>query len=176
MDKWEKALKKTEIVRSRVKPLMTFEATRMPYILLSESSVNPGDTAVRKGEVTVEKPSLIMPENIPHFEGFEFDKEPDSDEDMLVNFLLVRGVRFPSYNYNNQTLSLDVYEGGLSDAIGHFSDRMQKEENVHAGLIAGPEDCWQFSLIIFICSMVVRSADNDVRRLLDDIEKRKRLS
>ena len=71
-ENWEKALKKTEIIRPRIQSMMTFSETSMPYILLSESSINMGDTVVRKGEVVVERPTLILPPNIPQFEGFEF--------------------------------------------------------------------------------------------------------
>ena len=73
-DRWEKALKKTEIIRSRVQALSTFEATELPYIFLAESSVNIGDSVVRKGKILVEKPNIIMPENLPFLEGFDFDK------------------------------------------------------------------------------------------------------
>jgi len=173
---WEKALKKTEIVRSRVQPLLTFEATRMPYIFLAESALNIGDSVVRKGKVLVEKPSIVLPDNIPQFDGFDFDKDLHVGEETVKNFLFVRGIRFPSYRYNNRTQSLDVREGSLSKAIDFFSDKLQKKEDVHAGLIVGPEDCWQFSVLIFICSMIVRSADSDIQKLLDDIEKRKRYS
>lgn len=173
---WEKALEKTEIIRSRVQPLHTFETTRLPYIFLSESSVNVGDSAVRKGKVLVEKPSIFLPENIPQFEGFEFDEEMDLSEDTVTNFLLVRGIRFPSYKYNNRTSSLDIYEGRLNRAIDHFSGQLEKSEDVHTGLIVGPEDCWQFSILIFIGTMVARSADKDIKRLLEDFEKRRRSS
>ncbi|MBI4711459.1 MAG: hypothetical protein HY767_03240, partial [Candidatus Omnitrophica bacterium] len=90
-DYWEKALKSTEIIRPRVQPLQTFEATQIPYVFLAESAVNQGDTVVRKGEVTVDKPSIILPPNLPQFEGFEFDKEFSGVEDYLTTFLFVRG-------------------------------------------------------------------------------------
>lgn len=173
---WEKALRNTEIIRSRVQPLLTFETTKLPYIFLSESAVNIGDSAVRKGKVFVEKPSIVLPENIPQFEGFEFDEELDLNEDTVINFLLVRGIRFPSYRYNNQTYSLNIYEGRLSSAIDHFSNQLEKKEDVHSGLIVGPEDCWQFSVLIFIGTMVVKSADKDIKKLLEDFEKRRWLS
>jgi len=60
-ESWEKALKMTEIVRPRVQPLATFEATQIPYIFLAESLVNHGDTVIRKGEITIDKPSIILP-------------------------------------------------------------------------------------------------------------------
>jgi len=164
---WEKALKVTEIIRPRVQPLQTFEATQIPYVFLAESAVNQGDTVVRKGEVTVDKPSIILPPNLPQFEGFEFDKEFSGVEDYLTTFLLVRGIRFPSMKYENRINSLDIREEKLSKAIEFFSRALQQQENVSTGLVIGPEDCWQFSVLIFICSQITRSAEGDIRKLFD---------
>lgn len=173
-ERWEKALEKTEIIRPRVQELLTFSHTDLPYIFLSESSINVGDSVVRKGSVLVEKPSLILPLGLPHFEGFDFEKEPEIGEDMVTNFLLVRGVKFPSLNYNNRTYSLDIFEDRLSKAIEQYRDRLQREEDVLTGLIIGPEDCWQFSLLIFVCSQVIKSADGDIKRLLEQFKKKGR--
>ena len=166
---WEKAVKKTEIVRPRVTPLHTHAVTHLPYISLSESAVNSGDTVVRRGEVMVEKPSIVLPYNLPQFEGFDFENQMHVNEDLFKSFLLVRGVQFPAMKYNNKSYSVDVYEGGLSKAIEYHKVLLQQQENVHSGLIAGPEDCWQFSVILFVCSQVSRSADGDIKRLLDDM-------
>jgi len=173
-ERWEKALEKTEIIRPRIQDLYTFSHTDLPYIFLSESSINTGDTVVRKGSVTVEKPSLILPVGLPHFEGFDFEKESNATDNMVANFLLIRGIKFPSLRYNNETYSLDLFEGGLSKAIEQFRDRMQREEDVLTGLIIGPEDCWQFSVLIFICTQVTKSADGDIRRLAEEFKKKGR--
>jgi hypothetical protein len=170
-DLWERAVKKTEIIRPRVQPLHSDSATRLPYICLSESSVNAGDTAVRRGEVLIEKPAIVLPYNAPQFAGFDFEKQGVANEELFKSFLLVRGVQMPGMRYNNQNQSLDVREGGLSRAIEHFKQELQKTENVHTGLIAGPEDCWQFSVLLFVCSQVVRSADGDIRKLMDDMRR-----
>ena len=170
-ESWDKAVRKTEIVRPRVLPLQTYNVTHLPYICLSESSVNAGDTAVRRGEIVVEKPAIVLPYNAPQFEGFDFEKGLHVNEELFKSFLLVRGVQFPGMKYNNKNHSLDVHEGGLSRAIEHFKAELQKSENVHTGLIAGPEDCWQFSVLLFICSQVVRSADGDIRLLMDDMRR-----
>ena len=45
---WGKALKHTEIIRSRVQTLSTIGDTHVPYVLLSESSINICDTVVPK--------------------------------------------------------------------------------------------------------------------------------
>jgi len=171
---WDKALKNTEIIRSRVQALLTSETTQVPYILLSESSINMDDTVVRKGKISVQKPSLIVPPNNPQFEGFEFEKEEGLDQDSMINFLLVRGISVPSLKYDNQTNSLDVFEGKLSTAIKHYQSLLQEKENVMTGLVAGPGDVWQFSLLIFICSQIARNAETDIKKLLDEFHRKNR--
>lgn len=173
---WKKALKNTEIIRNRIHGLQTKDHTQVPYVLLCESSINVGDTVVRQGEVIVQKPALFLPPNNPQFSGFEFEQEDSAriDQNSLVNFLLVRGITLPSLQYNNSTSSLDIYEGRLSQAIEHYKKKLQQEENVLTGLIAGPEDFWQFSLLIFICTQIARNAEVDIRHLLEQYRNKKR--
>ncbi len=173
-ENWEKALKYTEIIRARVMPLLTHSTTKLPYIFLAESSLNVGDTVVRKGEVWVERPSLVLPPNSPQFQGFDFEKESSLNQDLITSFLLVRGIRFPSLKYENKTHLLDVYEGRLRKAIEDYSHRLEREENVSTGLVAGPEDCWQFSVLIFTCAQALKSADGDIRKLLEEFRKKGR--
>ncbi len=168
---WAKALQHTEIVRSRILNLQTFDNTNVPYVLLSASAINEGDTVVRSGEVVVDRPALILPPNIPQFEGFSFEKIAGGD-DSLVNFLLVRGVTLPSFKYNNKTSTMDIFEGKVEDAIKHFGNQLQREENTSTGLIVGPEDVWQFSLLIFICSQIAKNSSVDIKRILDEFRRR----
>ena len=126
---WEKALHNTEILRPVVQGLKTFRETSLPYIFLGESSVNLGDSIIRKGTVIVERPSIIMPPNSPQFDGFELEKEMQMEKESFYNFLFLRGVKFPSLKYDNKTSCLDVYEGRLKKAIKFYSDRLEKEED-----------------------------------------------
>jgi hypothetical protein len=169
---WEKALRETDIIRSRVLGLQTFGETQVPYILLSPSEINEGDTVVRTGEVLVHRPSLILPPNIPQLEGFDFGDEDSFIENTIINFLMVRGISLPSMQYDNKISSLDVFEGKVQDAIGVYGNRLQREENTSAGLICGPDAVWQFSLLIFICSQIAKNSSTDIRRLLDEYHKK----
>jgi len=170
-EQWEKALKKTEILRPSVRPLETYQSTQVPYVFLAESSVNRGDTVVRKGEVTVEKPSIVLPFNMPFFEGFEFEKEMEVSEDFLQSFFLVRGIHFPSFRYNNKTSSLDIYEGSLSEAVKHHRERLEREEDARTGMLCGPEGVWPFSVLLFVCMQAHRAAEGDIRRLFEDYRR-----
>ena len=172
-DYWEKALKHTEIVRPRVQPLAVTEATHLPYIFLAESAVNSGDTVVRKGNVKVEKPSIILPPDLPQLQGFESENDNAWNTEGMINFLFVRGVRFPSFRYNNEVRHLDIHEGRLKQAVDYYLKELQQKENLTTGLVIGPEDCWQFSVLIFIAAQAGRQAEKDIRKLWDDFLKGK---
>lgn len=166
---WEKALAQTEIIRSRIKNLMTFEDTQVPYIILSASSVNLGDTVVRQGSVRVTKPTIILPPNIPQFLGFESEESSKGDlnEPMVMNFLMVRGVSMPSLKYNNQTYSVDVHEDSFENTIAYYKDYLQRREDVQTGLIACPDECWQFSLLLYLGMQTAKNTESDIRYLFE---------
>jgi len=171
---WDKALKRTELVRLRLQDLATFEMTVVPYIFLAESSLNQGDTVVRKGQVLIEKPSIILPTFSPQFEGFEFDKATGATDDALTTFLLLRGVQFPSLKYRHEISSLDMFEQSLQKAVEYFNHQLTVAEDIKTGLLIGPEDAWQFSLLLLVGALVVRSAGGDLRRLLEEWRKRQK--
>jgi len=171
-EKWQKAVEETEIVRYRISQLLTFKPTDLPYIFLAESKVNIGNTVIRKGKVLVHEASIILPPNFPQFEGFDIEESYHIDKDPFRSFLLVRGVTFPSFKYHNEIYSIDIYEGCLEKAVKHFQERLEKIEDVHSGLIVGPDDCWQFSILFFVLNIVSRSAPNDIKRLLKDFREK----
>ena len=169
---WDKARKQTEILRLRLQDLATFEATAVPYVFLAESSLNQGDTVVRKGQVLIERPSIVLPGVSPQFEGFDFEQDLHVSENAVATFLLIRGIQFPSLKYRHQISSLDVYEGELRRAITHFQEHLTRAEDIKTGLIIGPEEAWQFSLLLLVGALVVRSAEGDLRRILEAWRKR----
>jgi len=171
---WEQALKQTEILRMRLQDLSAVETTAVPYIFLAESSLNQGDTVVRRGHVLVERPSIVLPSFSPQFEGFEFDPALHLNADTLSTFLLVRGIQFPSLKYRHQLSSLDVVERSLHKASDDFKQQLTMAEDIKTGLVLGPEAAWQFSLLILVGALVIRSAQGDLRRILDEWRKRSR--
>ncbi|MBD3426948.1 MAG: hypothetical protein GF409_06940 [Candidatus Omnitrophica bacterium] len=168
---WEKAQEKTEVIRGRAKGLLTFEQTRVPYIFLAESAVNPGSTVVRQGEILVEKPMIVLPENLPQFEGFDFEEDLDVDMDAVQMFFFMRGLRLPSLKYNNTLQELDLEEASLSKTIESYKKKLEKQENVKTALIVGPEDCWQFSVLLYMGALIGRCAKADIINLMDRLNR-----
>lgn len=169
---WDRACKRTEILRLRMQDLATFDATSVPYVFLAESSMNTGDTVVRRGQVVIERPSIVLPNFSPQFDGFELEETLHLNPSALSTFLLVRGVQFPSLKYRHVTSSLDVMERSLHDASKQWLDQLKRAEDIQTGLVIGPEDAWQFSVLLLTGALVVRSAEGDLRRIIDNWRKR----
>lgn len=173
-EKWNKAVQETRILRSRMRSLLAFEGTDLPYVALASSSVNLGDTVVRKGKVMVHRPLLVLPSRfLPQFEGFDFEEDYQVDSDKIRRFLLMRGISFPSLKYCNETHTVDVFEGCLEKAMDYFSQDMEKREDVHSGLMVGPDEYWQFSILIYVATLAVRSFPEDLEKLLDELNRKK---
>ena len=169
---WDDARRRTEIIRMRLSDLPTFEAAAVPYVFLAESSLNRGDTVVRRGQVMIERPALLLPGVTPHFEGFEFERDWQLSEQSVSTFLLIRGIQFPSLRYRHEVSSLDVLEDSLQQAIKQYTDRLAAAEDVATGLVVGPEAAWQFSILLLVAALVVRSARGDLQRILETWRKR----
>lgn len=170
-NKWEKALNNTEIKRQRLQSLHTFKTTELHYILLGESTVNLGDTVVRKGKISVDKPMLVLPHNYPQFKGFDFKQGMETNSEDVRTFLLMRGIKFPSLEYNNELYSLDIIEKPLQETLKEYLNKLERKEDVKTGLLAGPEDCWQFSLIIYVATLIVKSTGPDMKNIIEKIRR-----
>jgi hypothetical protein len=169
---WDQARRRTEILRMRLQDLASFEATSVPYTFLAESALNAGDTVVRRGRVLIERPAIVLPNLSPQFEGFAFDTDLRLSDDAVATLLLVRGIRFPSLKYRHELSSLDVYEGSVGSAARHFLKQLAAAEDTTTGLVVGPEEAWQLSILLLVGAMVVRSAEGDLRRILEAWRKR----
>ena len=74
--------------------------------------------------------------------------------------------------YKNETYNISVYEGNLEKAIGFFSDQLERKEDTHSGLIVGPEDAWQFSVLIYAAAMAARSASSDIEQIIEKLKRK----
>ena len=169
---WNEALKETEIVRLPVKRLHTFGSTLLEYIFLGPSTVNQGDTVVRKGKLDIERPTLVLPNNFPSFEGFTSDTSPEIKDDQLPSFFYMRGIRFPSFKYKNEPYELDVYEGSVARAEKMYCEQIRTHEKIATGIVIGKDSSWQFSVILLGCHMIDAHVDSDLKAILNHIKKK----
>lgn len=167
MDQFEQKLRlaqqQTEILRTRKSDLFTFGTTRLPYVFLAESLINQGDTIIRRGEINTEKPSLILGDNLPSFEGFS-DDEADHKQ---MSFVFGRGFQFPSLSYQNQSMQMEVVAKELHALSDEIQEELEQQRDSKTAVIQGPEDSWAFSLLIYAGEMTRRSAPGNIKDMMD---------
>lgn len=160
---FQRALRETEIHRHREATLLTVGSTELPYVWLGESAINMGDTVIRRGFVRVEKPQILLVHAPIQFEGFEYGDNPNESGAFLA---LGRIASFPPGKYSNIEMQLDIFEGPLRKAIGHFSELLDQKEDASTGLVTGPADIWALSLFVYVGNMVAKSVPDDLHNLL----------
>ncbi len=168
---WEKAIKNTEIEKVKIGYLNTHSSTTLPYIILSESLIDNSDTVVRKGKIEVTKPVIYLPDHTPILEGFELEDKKIS-ENSLITFLILRGVNLPSLKYSNILYSLDIENSSLAETVKKYKEELTRMEDIHTGLIIAPDDCWQFSLLLYVAGLVMKSAPQDVKKFIEELRKK----
>ncbi len=165
--KWEEAVKKTKIVRSRYNKLETFKKTIVPYVLVNESLVNKGCSVIREGSVEVSPAFIHLPYSEYELLNFKFKETTNYSDEIIKSFLLIRGVRLPSMKYRNTEVKLEVKEKPVDEIIKEYLEYFQRTEDIETGLIISIPDIWQFSLIIYIATLAAKSVDNDIKNFLD---------
>ena len=164
--KFEEAVRKTRIIRSRYRTLNTFEATTLPYVLIGRSVVSRNTTVIREGTVEVGRAMVHLPDGLPQFDGFDFAASTSMRDETVTTFLLVRGVRLPSLKYRNSSQRLEVSEQPVEREIARVLETLSRKEDLDTGVIVGITDVWQFSLLMYVFSQVARSAGGDARAIL----------
>ncbi len=168
---WNEAINNTEIVRLPIKRLLTFGLTNFDYVFLGESLVNKGDTVVRKGKLSIDKPALILPGNMPTFKGFNTEDGIGLDS-KLSSFFYVRGISFPSLRYTNEICEIDIFEGSLTEAERHYLDEVRNNELISTGIVIGSDMSWQFSVLLMSCHIIDNYVDRDLREIINKIKKK----
>ena len=163
-EKWQKTLEETRILRFFKHPLSFQEVTVLPYIFLGPSVMNLGDTVVRKGKVEVDKPFIFLPKNIPQFMGFNLEEELGADENLLRLFFMVRGINFPSLKYKHEISTVDVCEQEPEKALESYKRELERQEDLITGLVYGPTECWQLSVLFYVSLLISRSAPRDFEK------------
>jgi len=68
--------------------------------------------------------------------------------------------------YSNETAKLEVIAGPLSKAIERYKRDLERKEDINTGLIAAPEDCWKFAILIYASVIVAKSIPEDIKNIL----------
>ncbi|MFC1738294.1 hypothetical protein ACFL1G_04490 [Planctomycetota bacterium] len=168
-EKFKEYWKQTEIIREYQRILFTFGDIELPYVFIAENRNLPDRTVVRKGTVFLQRPRIVLPEHhsAPEFEGFEQLNELPREAAYLF-----RAAKLPYSQISNKPLAQERLEYGRPDDVLERVDRQMDEYNdTETGLIKGPLEGADVSLIRYSFGLAVKSAPENISEFLEHLRK-----
>ena len=159
--KFEYAMKETQVVRPVKQTIFTFSPTDVNYYLITEF-LNKAIIEVRRGKITIERPVIITPASMfgNYFEGF--DKEQMEYMEMMVKQLSLRGLQ---YKYKNVTDNVDLISGSFDAILDRINNEIDKDEFNRATVVKGVPDMWSVSLMKCVVEIIAKSFPGNVKEL-----------
>ncbi len=159
----EYALSHTELVRPPTQRLNTFGTTNVHYYILTEPMDSVGETRIREGKVTAERPRIITSDYFMNaFEGFGDDAAAKA-RTMLSRFDFDPDIM--EYKYRNDVGNSWILSENIREVILKIASKIDDENDSMAAILKAPDDAWQISLMKFIMDMTRSSLQKNVSEL-----------
>ena len=159
------AAKSTRIVYSPPKVLETFGETSVRYFMLTEVLDAVGQLRIRQGQVTAQRPRVIMPRYFVNHALVNFG--PDARQYIEGALRNTEGLRIIEYGlqFRKEEYSEEVVQGNIADVADQVAKDAKANERDICGVIVGVDDHWEVSLLHFIHDVVRRSLPQTTRDL-----------
>ena len=166
-DKFRQYWQQTIIIREYQRLLFTFGDMELPYVFVAENTTLPDRTVIQKGTMVLEKPHIFLPthQDTPKFEGFEH-----SNAFAREVAYLFRAAKLPYSHISNKPLAQEKLEYGCSDdVIERICKQMDVLDDTETGLIKGPLEGIDISLIRYSFGLAVKSAPENINEFLEHL-------
>jgi hypothetical protein len=157
------AARSTRIVYAPPRVLETFGETSVRYYMLTEMMDTVGQLRLRQGQVTAERPRVIMPRYFVNNVLVNFG--PDAREYIAGALRSTEGLRIIEYGlqFRKEEYSEEVVQGNIADVADQVAKDAKANERELCGVIVGVDDHWEVSLLHFIHDVVRRSLPHNTR-------------
>lgn len=161
------AIDRTRVLRPPRQTLATFGTTRLNYYLLTapiyaEPREAGGETVVREGCVTSERPRVITPTYLINLEGFG-----DNARRYLEMLRRKHGPHAQGifYKYKNEAKQPSIVSNNIESVAEHLNQQINKANDPLFAIITGVDELWDVSLMKFIYEFTSGSLESNIREL-----------
>lgn len=171
-NKFEECWKATEVIREYQRMLFTFGDMEVPYVLVTEHSLFKDRAVIRKGVVMLQRPQILLP---PYYAGLQF-QEGFEHADALppeAAFLL-RAMQLPYSKISNRLIANEYMEyGDLKSVLDKFERELESQDDTETGLIKGPPEGADISLMRYSLGLAVKSAPGNVKEFFEHLRRQR---
>ena len=170
-EKFKHYWRQTEIIREYQRILFTFGDMELPYVFVAESKQLADRTMVRRGKVFLQKPRIVLPESGKRmeFEGFEHPNILGREAAYLF-----RAAKLPFSHISNRPIADEKLEyGNVSAILEKINSQMDHHNDTDTGLIKGPLEGADVSLIRYSFGLAIKSAPENINEFLEHLQKQR---
>ena len=151
---FKKIMRQSQVLRMPKSNISTFDKTCFKYCYLSRYQKHKNKTCVRKGNIMVHKPLIMLPEYFHHMVN-GFDQEEASDFADKILGSPKKGIRTLGYRFKHTCEHTSIQLRPIEAiAMKMFMDMKDQPERI---IVTGHEDFWEICLLKFLFKIVERS-------------------
>ncbi len=142
--------------------LFTFGESTLPYFLVCAAAQPGGMVALRQGEVKIDRPLIVTPDNArPEFSNF-FE---NPDEEDVVEFLLARTAAFSHLRFDNRPKSQQMVTDSIEETVAKLNHRLDDEDEDRVAILTSPAGLAGVAVLRYAAESVWRSAPENIQEL-----------
>ncbi len=142
--------------------LFTFGKTELPYYLVCEAPQEGGKVSVTRGDVRIDRPRIVTPDNArPELQGFF---EGRSDED-IARFLLARTAHFSNLRLANRSGDRRFVADSVDATVARLNRKLDTEQEDRVAILVAPEKLGGIAVLRYAAERVWQSAPGNIQEL-----------
>jgi hypothetical protein len=161
--KFKRFFKESQVVRPPKHHLATFGSTSIEYILVTDVPGFTDRSRLRFGDVTTQKPAIIMPHTLSEkFEGF------GDGANEYINWLVSQygeALSGLEYQFKNNTTSHRIELSSPEETVRKLTREFDRSNPVRQALLRGPDKMWEITLLKFVIEETLASFSTNMQEL-----------
>lgn len=151
-----------EIARPVSYSLFTFGSSELPYYLVCPPGQDQHLASVRKGQVNIDRPLVITPDNMaPEFRDF-FE---DAADEGIIDFLLSRTASFSNLKLTNRSGETKLVSDSVEEIVSRLNRQLDDEEEDRVAILTAPPSLAGVAVLKYATERVLSSAPDNVQEL-----------
>jgi len=142
--------------------LFTFGESVLLYVLVSKAAKSGEPVKIRRGEVTVTRPTIITPESAePEFQNFFEGQE----ERGFAEFLLARTAAFSHLRFSNSAGPDRIVSDSVEEVIARLNRQFDDEEEDQIAILSAPPELAGLAVMRYATERIMSSAPDNLQEL-----------
>lgn len=142
--------------------LFTFGESVLAYVLVSKAAKSGEPVKIRRGEVTVTRPTIITPESAhPEFQNFFEGQE----ERGFADFLLARTAAFSHLRLSNAAGEDRIESDSVEEVIARLNRQFDEEEEDRIAILTAPAELGGLAVMRYATERIMSSAPDNLQEL-----------